>query len=108
LKSLELKWMDDQTLKFIIPWPSWFTKISNQVGFQEGEEEGRIFDPDHKPMESMQNNKQSKVEDPNAEKTMKRIVDSGCFQFERPSKTGKKDIETAMVRIPITKKHIKE
>jgi hypothetical protein len=94
LKSLELKWMDDQTLKLIIPWPSWFTKISNQVGFQEGEEEGRIFDSDHKAMESMQNNRQAKVENPNVANRLKRIVDTGCFQFERPMKTGKKDIET--------------
>jgi hypothetical protein len=102
LKSLELKWIDAQTLKLVIPWPSWFTKISNQVGFQEGEDEGRIFDSDHKAMESMQNNKQAKVENPNVPNSMKRIVDSGCFQFERPMKTGKKDIETAMIRIPIT------
>jgi hypothetical protein len=42
------------------------------------------------------------VENPNAERKLKRIVDNGCFQFERPMKTGKKDIETVMIRIPIT------
>jgi hypothetical protein len=34
LKSLELKWLDDQTLKLIVPWPSWFTKISNHISLQ--------------------------------------------------------------------------
>ena len=106
LKSLELKWMDAQTLKLVVPWPSWFTKISNHVGFQEGEDKARIFDSDHKAMESMQNNKAAKVENPNVENKLKRIVDDGCFQFERPMKTGKKDIETAMIRIPITDKDI--
>jgi hypothetical protein len=58
-------------------------------------------------MKSMQNNKQSKVENPDAERKLKRIVvDNGCFQFERPMKTGKKDIETVMIRIPITARDI--
>jgi hypothetical protein len=102
LKSLELKWMDAQTLKLIVPWPSWFTKISNHVGFQEGEDKARVFDSDHKAMSSMQNNKAAKVENPNVEDKLKRIVDDGCFQFERSMKTGKKDIEIAMIRIPTT------
>jgi hypothetical protein len=106
LQSLELKWVDAQTLKLVIPWPSWFTKISNHVGFQEGEDKARIFDVDHKAMNSMQNNKAAKVENPNVENKLKRIVDDGCFQFERPMKTGKKDIETAMIKIPITAKDI--
>jgi hypothetical protein len=106
LKSLELKWVDAQTLKLIIPWPTWFSQISNQVGLQEGEEKGRVFDSSHKAMESMRNNKKAKVEDPNAPRERKRIVDNGCFQFERPMKTGKTDIETAMIRIPITDKDI--
>jgi hypothetical protein len=46
------------------------------------------------------------VEDPNAPRERKRIVDNGCFQFERPMKTAKTDIETAMIRIPITDKDI--
>jgi hypothetical protein len=46
------------------------------------------------------------VEDPSARRERKRIVDNGCFQFERPMKTGKIDIETAMIRIPITDKDI--
>ena len=37
---------------------------------------------------------------------MKRIVDTGCFQFERPMKMGKSDIETTMIRIPIEDKDI--
>jgi hypothetical protein len=57
-------------------------------------------------MESMQNNKQSKVENPNAERKLKRVVDNDSFQFKRPMKTGKKDIETVMIRIPITAKDI--
>jgi hypothetical protein len=87
-KSLELKWMDDQTLKLVIAWPSWFSKISNHVGFQEGEEKARVFNSSHKAMESMQNNRQAKVENPNVAKELKRIVDDGCFQFEGPMKTG--------------------
>jgi hypothetical protein len=71
LKSLELKWLNAQTLKLTIPWLSWFTNISNQVGFQEGEEKARFFDSDHKAMESMQSNKQLKVENPNAERKLK-------------------------------------
>jgi hypothetical protein len=106
LKTLELKWVDSQTLKLLIPWPSWFSKVSNHVGMQEGEQVGRVFSEGHQAMESMQNNKQSKVENPNASRELKRIVDNGCFQFERPMKMGKKDIETAMIRIPITEKDI--
>jgi hypothetical protein len=95
MKSLGLKWMDAQTLKLIVPWPSCFTKISNHVGFQEGEDKARVFDSDHKAMASMQNNKAAKMENPNVENKLKRIVDEGCFQFERPMKTGKKDINAS-------------
>jgi hypothetical protein len=102
LKSLELKWVDAQTLKLILPWPYWFTKISNHISLQEGEEEGRVFASGYAALASMQNNKQAKVEDPNVENKLKRIVDNGCFQLERPMKTGKADLETAMLRIPIT------
>jgi hypothetical protein len=102
LKSLELKWLHARTLKLIVPWPSWFTKISNHISLQEGEEEGRVFASGHAALASMQNNKQAKVEDPNVENKLKRIVDNGCFQFERPMKTGKTDIKTATLRIPIT------
>ena len=106
LKSLELKWIDPQTLKLVVPWPSWFGKISNHVGFQEGEAKSRVFHAGHPALSSMQNNKQARVENPNVENKLKRIVDNGCFQFERPMKTGKKDTETAMIRIPITDKDI--
>jgi hypothetical protein len=105
-KSLELKWLDNQTLKLTCPWPSWFSKVSNHVGMQQGEEADRVFHQGHPAMTSMQNNKQSKVEDPNAINKLKRIVDTGCFQFERPMKMGKNDIETTMIRIPIEDKDI--
>ena len=106
LKALELKWINPQTLKLTVPWPSWFGKISNHIGFQEGETKSRVFHAGHPALASMQNNKQAKVENPNVENKLKRIVDDGCFQFERPMKTGKKDTETAMIRIPITDKDI--
>jgi hypothetical protein len=105
-KSLELKWLDDQTLKLTCPWPSWFSKVSNHVGMQHGQVANRLFHQGHPAMTSMQNNKQSKVEDPNATNKLKRIVDTGCFRFERPMKMGKNDIETAMIRIPIEAKDI--
>jgi hypothetical protein len=105
-KSLELKWLDDQTLKLTCPWPSWFSKVSNHVGMQQGEDADRVFHQGHPAMTSMQNNKQSKVEDPNAINKLKRIVDTGCFRFERPMKMGKNDIETTMIRIPIEAKDI--
>jgi hypothetical protein len=76
------------------------------VGFQEGEAAGRVFAAGHAALASMQNNKQAKVENANPSKDLKRIVDDGCFQFERLMKTGKKDIETAMIWIPITAKDI--
>ena len=106
LKALELKWIDPQTLKLTVPWPSWFGKISNHIGFQEGETKSRVFHAGHPALASMQNNKQAKVENPNVENKLKRIVDSGCFQFERPMKKEKKYTETAMIRIPITDKDI--
>jgi hypothetical protein len=105
-KSLELKWLDDQTLKLTCPWPSWFSKVSTHVGMQHGQVANRLFHQGHPAMTSMQNNKQSKVEDPNATNKLKRIVDTGCFRFERPMKMGKNDIETAMIRIPIEAKDI--
>jgi hypothetical protein len=46
------------------------------------------------------------VEDPNVENKLKRIVDYGSFQFERPMQTGKKDIKAAMFQISINDKDI--
>jgi hypothetical protein len=102
LDSLELHWVDKQTLRLVIPWPSWFTKIANHVGLQDKKEASRVFHRGHAAVESMVNNRNAKVENPNAGKGKKRIVDDGVFRFERPMMTGKNDIEREIIRIPIT------